>query len=249
MPRFYIRPEFWDSNNLILCKSESHHCLNVLRLKEGDKVSAFNGQGEEVHTEIQIATKGQVQLKESQPTHSIKPKAKIALGQAIPKGKNMDLIIEKATELGISEIYPIISDRSIVRISSDELVKKQEKWQRVATEACKQSGQNWLPEVQIPKKPEELFQSDQLKYDLLLIASLQKESKHLKEILSEYQDAHQKTRPNSVLILIGPEGDFTPSEINVALNIGCSPMNLGPIVLRSETAALYSLSVLSYELL
>ena len=127
--------------------------------------------------------------------------------------------------------------------------RTQEKWQRVATEACKQSGQNWLPEVQIPKKPEELFQSDQLKYDLLLIASLQKESKHLKEILSEYQDSHQKTRPNSVLILIGPEGDFTPSEINVALNIGCSPMSLGPIVLRSETAALYSLSVLSYELL
>ncbi|MEE3176169.1 MAG: RsmE family RNA methyltransferase, partial [Verrucomicrobiota bacterium] len=104
MPRFYIRPEFWDPNNLMLCEAESHHCLNVLRLKEGDKISAFNGQGEEVHTEIQIATKGQVQLKESKPVHSIKSKTQIVLGQAIPKGKNMDLIIEKATELGVSEI-------------------------------------------------------------------------------------------------------------------------------------------------
>ena len=232
----------------MLCESESHHCLNVLRLKEGNKVSAFNGQGEEVHTKIEIATKGQVQLKESQPTQSIKSKTKIVLGQAIPKGKNMDLIIEKATELGISDIHPIISDRSIVRISSNELVKKQEKWQRVAIEACKQSGQNWLPKVHTPKKSEELFQSDQLKYDLLLIASLQKESKHFKKILSEYQVSHHKKKPNSVLILIGPEGDFTPSEINVALNFGFAPMTLGPIVLRSETAALYSLSVLSYEL-
>jgi 16S rRNA (uracil1498-N3)-methyltransferase len=248
MPRFYIRPEFWDPNNLMLCESESHHCLNVLRLKEGDKINAFNGQGEEVHTEIKIATKSQVQLKKSQPTQSIKSKTQIVLGQAIPKGKNMDLIIEKATELGISEIYPIISDRSIVRISSNELVKKQEKWQRVAIEACKQSGQNWLPKVHIPKKPEELIQSDQLKYDLLLIASLQKESNHFKKILSEYQISHQNIKPRSVLILIGPEGDFTPSEINVALNFGCAPMTLGPIVLRSETAALYSLSVLSYEL-
>ena len=248
MPRFYIRPEFWDPKNLILCESESHHCLNVLRLKEGDEVSAFNGQGQEVQTEIEIAKKGQVQLKESHPIQSSKSKMQIALGQAIPKGKNMDLIIEKSTELGVSKIYPIISDRSIVRISSNELLKKQEKWQRVAIEACKQSGQNWLPEVKIPKKPEELFQFDQLEYDLLLIASLQKESKHFKEILSEYLGAHDQIEPSSVLMLIGPEGDFTPSEINLSMNFGFAPMTLGPIVLRSETAALYSLSILSYEL-
>ena len=249
MPRFYIRPEFWDPNNLMLCEAESHHCLNVLRLKERDKITAFNGRGEEIHTEIKIATKGQVQLKESKPVHSIKSKTQIVLGQAIPKGKNMDLIIEKATELGVSEIYPIISDRSIVRISSDEIIKKQDKWQRVAIGACKQSGQNWLPEVQMPKTPEELFQPEQLNHDLMLIASLQKESKHFKEILSEYQIAHKQTEPSSVLMLIGPEGDFTPAEINLALNSGCVPMTLGPIVLRSETAALYSLSILSYELL
>lgn len=248
MPRFYIKPEFWDPNNLILCEAESHHCLNVLRLKEGDKITAFNGQGGEVHTEIETANKDQVQLKKSNPVQSIKSKIQIVLGQAIPKGKNMDLIIEKATELGVSKIYPIISDRSIVRIGSNELPKKQEKWQRVAIEACKQSGQNWLPEIKTPKKTEELFQPNPPKYDLLLIASLQKGSKNLKEILSEYRIAHDQNEPSSVLMLIGPEGDFTPSEINLAMNFGCSPMTLGPIVLRSETAALYSLSILSYEL-
>ena len=248
MPRFYISPEFWDPNNLILCEAESHHCLNVLRLKEGDKITAFNGQGGEVHTKIETANKGQVRLKGSNPVQSIKPKTQIVLGQAIPKGKNMDLIIEKATELGVSKIHPIISDRSIVRISSNEITKKQEKWQRVAIEACKQSGQNWLPEIKKPKKTEELFQQNQPEYDLLLIASLQKGSKSLKEILSEYLIAHDQNEPSSALMLIGPEGDFTPSEINLAMNFGCFPMTLGPIVLRSETAALYSLSILSYEL-
>ena len=201
-----------------------------------------------VHTEIETANKDQVQLKKSNPVQSIKSKIQIVLGQAIPKGKNMDLIIEKATELGISKIYPIISDRSIVRIGSNELPKKQEKWQRVAIEACKQSGQNWLPEIKTPKKTEELFQPNPPEYDLLLIASLQKGSKNLKEILSEYRIAHDQNEPSSVLMLIGPEGDFTPSEINLAMNFGCSPMTLGTIVLRSETAALYSLSILSYEL-
>ena len=74
MPRFYINPEFWDPNNLILCEAESHHCLNVLRLKEGDKITAFNGQGGEVHTEIETANKDQVQLKKSNPVQSIKSK-------------------------------------------------------------------------------------------------------------------------------------------------------------------------------
>ena len=90
MPRFYINPEFWDPNNLILCEAESHHCLNVLRLKEGDKITAFNGQGGEVHTKIETANKDQVQLKKSNPVQSIKSKIQIVLGQAIPKGKNMD---------------------------------------------------------------------------------------------------------------------------------------------------------------
>ena len=103
-------------------------------------------------------------------------------------------------------------------------------------------------EVKIPKKPEELFQFHQLEYDLLLIASLQKESKHFKEILSEYLGANDQIEPSSVLMLIGPEGDFTPSEINLSMNFGFAPMTLGPIVLRSETAALFSLSILSYEL-
>ena len=127
--------------------------------------------------------------------------------------------------------------------------KKREKWHRVAIEACKQSGQNWLPIVHTPQTPDKMFTSEQHQYDLMLIASLQLGSSHFKEILSEYEATHKTGKPSSLLMMIGPEGDYTPAEINLAQNAGCLPMTLGPIVLRSETAAIYSLSVLAYELL
>ena len=113
----------------------------------------------------------------------------------------------------------------------------------MAIEAAKQCGQNWLPTVAKPQTPKEFFQSGE-KFDLLLIASLQPDSRHIKQVLAE---AAVK-QPAKVLILVGPEGDFTPAEVNLAKNAGCRPITLGPIILRSETAAIYCLSVLSHEL-
>ena len=174
--------------------------------------------------------------------------ARIALAQAVPKGKNMDLIIEKATELGVAEIHPLLSERTVIKLDATERDKKRDKWQRVAIEACKQSGQNHLPTVAAPQTPEQFFAGGRPAYDLLLVASLQPGSRHLKDLLAEHQN-ETGGAPKSALILIGPEGDYTPSEINTAQNAGCLPMTLGPIVLRTETAAIYSLSVLAYELL
>ena len=156
----------------------------------------------------------------------------------------MDLIVEKATELGAAAIVPLLSERTVVRADEGEALAKRDKWQRVAIEAAKQCGQNWVPTVGKPQTPKEFFQSGE-KFDLLLIASLQPDSRHIKQVLAE---AGAAKKPASVLILVGPEGDFTPAEVNLAKNAGCRPITLGPIILRSETAAIYCLSVLSHEL-
>ncbi len=246
--RFHIPASEWNPDVLVLRDAEAHHCADVMRGKPGDKITVFNGDGIEASTEIVEANKREVILKTLGVTKSEPLRSRLVLGQAIPKGKNMDLIVQKATELGVAEIVPFLSERTVVRLDPDEATRKQEKWQRVALEACKQSGQNWLPTVHQPQSiAGYLGAANGL--DLKLIASLQPNSRGLREILAEHEELNNAARPESALILIGPEGDFTPAEIHEAESHGCLPMTLGPIILRTETAAIFSLSVLAYELL
>jgi len=243
MARFYVPPHAWNPDLLALDAAETHHALDVLRMKTGDRATLFNGQGAEATVEFASVEKGKIALKKISVAKSTALACKVTLGQAIPKGKNMDLIVEKATELGAAAIVPLLSERTVVRCDEGEALSKRDKWERVAIEAAKQCGQNWVPAVAKPQTPKEFFQSGE-KFDLMLIASLQPDSRHLKQVLAE---AGAK-RPANVLILVGPEGDFTPAEMNLAKNAGCRPVTLGPIILRSETAAIYCLSVLSHEL-
>ena len=243
MPRFYIAPHAWNPDRLSLDGGEAHHAADVLRMKTGERVTVFNGEGAEAEAEIVKASRQNVELRRI-GVHSTPPLGcHITLAQAVPKGKNMELIIEKATELGAAAIAPLLSERTVIRGSEDEHVRKQHKWQRVAVEACKQCGQNWLPKVHVPRSPKSFFESGE-RYDLMLIASLQSDARPLKQVLAEFG----AKRPVSVLILVGPEGDFTPAELALAKSHGCRPITLGPIILRAETAALYCLSVLNHEL-
>lgn len=249
-PRFYIPPANWNPDRLALAADEAHHCLDVLRMKAGDRATVFDGCGHEATVEVATVAKGSVGLKSLQQAKTAPLGAQIVLGQAVPKGKNMDLIIEKATELGAAEIVPLLSERTVVRLDEEEAKDKREKWQRVAIEACKQCGQNWLPNVTPPVALKAFFDA-RPKYDLMLIASLQPGAKHLKEVLREVAGdgpLAKMKRPRRVLVLVGPEGDFTPAEISLALSAGCRPITLGPIILRTETAAIYCMSVLSHEL-
>jgi 16S rRNA (uracil1498-N3)-methyltransferase len=250
MARFHIAPAAWNIDRLTLDPSESHHCLDVLRMKRGDRATVFDGCGHEATGEITSVAKGRVDLKVLQHSKSPELPCKLVLGQAIPKGKNMDLIIEKATELGAAVIIPLLSERTVVRLDAAEALDKKNKWQRVAIEAAKQCGQNWLPEVRTPTAPKQFFDAGE-KFDLMLIGSLQPDARNIKTVLREhFRDASPKvqTSPRRVLVLVGPEGDFTPAETSLAKGAGCLPITLGPIILRTETAAIYCLSVLSHEL-
>jgi 16S rRNA (uracil1498-N3)-methyltransferase len=247
MHRFYLAPEDWNPDALVLSGTEAHHGRNVLRLDPGDKIVVFDGRGHEVTAEITSVDSSQIRLRKLHQAKTPPLRCQITLAQAIPKGKNMDLIVQKAVEIGAAEIAPILSDRTVVRLDEESAASKQSKWRTIAIEAAKQCGQNWLPRVQVPQTMAQLFQQSR-RFDLQLIGSLQADAIHLKKILAEYCAEHGD-RPTSVLMLVGPEGDFTPAELSLARSHGCRPITLGPIVLRVETASIYCLSVLSYELL
>ena len=248
MHRFYITPENWNPEALALEGGEAHHAQDVLRLKTGDRAVVFNGQGVEATVEIVSVEKNRVGLRLLHKSATAPLPCRITLAQAVPKGKNMEMILEKATELGAACIVPLLSERTVIQLDAGEAAKKQEKWQGAVVEACKQCGQNRLPVVERPQTPREFFAANP-RHDLMLIASLQPDAVHFKTVLADYCAASQGKRPASVLILVGPEGDFTPAEISLAKGSGCRPITLGPIILRSETAAIYCLSMLGFELL
>lgn len=269
MHRFYIAPENWNPDALVLTGSEVHHARDVLRLNPGMKAVLFNGEGREITAEVIVVGRAEICFRKLHESETPPLRCRITLGQAIPKGKNMDLIVQKAVEIGAAEIAPLISERTIVDLDSAGAAQKQAKWQQIAIEAAKQCGQNWLPQVQTPRKLKDFFASASSSsvaaepalsesrtgvppansaFDLQLIGSLQSDAQHLKKILTTFAEEHGD-RPTNVLMLIGSEGDFTPAELSLAKIHGCLPITLGPIILRVETAAIYCLSVLSYELL
>ncbi|MGF1655442.1 MAG: 16S rRNA (uracil(1498)-N(3))-methyltransferase [Verrucomicrobiales bacterium] len=242
MHRFYVPPELLNDSPIELPEGEAHHARDVLRLQPGDRLLIFDGEGRELSATIDAVSRSAVSV-------SLGPKAQqeplpcqITLAQAIPKGKKMDWIIEKATELGAARVVPLISDRTIVRLDAEEAASKQAKWQQTSIEAAKQCGQSHLPEISAPMSVKQFF-VELPRQDLRLLASLQPAAQHLKEVLCELP-----VLPKSVTVMIGPEGDFTPAEMAMARAEGCVPLSLGPIILRSETAAIYTLSILAHEL-
>lgn len=224
---------------------ESHHCLDVVRLKEGDNFAVFNGQGLEWKAQITGQKNRRVTFKKSAETRTPKPADSICLAQALTKGKSMDLIIQKATELGIGEIAPLQSSRSVSQLDDEQAESRAQKWRQLTIEAAKQCGQNWLPTV-LPLTTPKSFVENNLKSAIKLIGSLQPEARPLKQVL---RDAIPATpSPRKIIVMVGPEGDFTPAEIGEARARGFLPISLGRSVLRSETAAIYTLSAIVYEL-
>src|SRR5207342_2048561 len=135
-----------------------------------------NGRGGEITAEIVTGDTSEVRLRKLHDAQTAPLRCRITLGQAIPKGKNMDLIVQKAVEIGAAEIAPILSDRTVVRLDDESAAAKQAKWQTVAIEAAKQCGQNWLPQVRTPQSLAQFFRDQNRPFDLQLIGSLQSDA-------------------------------------------------------------------------
>ena len=246
MHRFYIPPRDCAGNRLRLEGREAHHALNVLRLRHGETVTVLDGVGHEFLCEVENPTRQVVTLLVRNQNFIPPLPCQITLIQALPKGKIMDSIVQKAVELGAQRVIPILAERVVSQLDEDGAEGKREKWQQVAIEAIKQSGAAWLPKVEAPLSVEP-FLARREPFDLLLVGSLQKERQHPRECLRDYHAKHG-TPPKNIGIWVGPEGDFTREELAAIQAAGAKPISLGRLVLRVETAAIYCLSILNYEL-
>lgn len=246
MHRFYLPPEQCGGSVLCLADREAHHALHVLRLQRGERVTVLDGVGNQFLCDVQALNRKAVQLGVSEKQVAAPRPCAITLLQAVPKGKMFEDIVDKATQLGVARLVPILSERVAVRLAPGDAARKVEKWRQVAIETIKQCGSPWLPRIDEPITPHEFIERPETS-ELTLVGSLQTTPRHPRECLLDFKK-QQGRWPQSVAVWIGPEGDFTVAEMEAIEKAGAQPITLGPLVLRAETAAVYCLSFLNYEL-
>ncbi len=243
MNRFFAPDADFSSGRVRLLGDEAHHCSRVFRHEAGDEVEVFDGAGNSAAGRISAVSKNAVEVETGEPAFTEPLPVEITLIQAMPKAKIMDLIVQKAAEIGAASIVPVETARTVVKLADE--AKKQAKWQRIALESCKQCGLNWLPKVESPAPLTQAL--ERCAASLKLVAALSEKSRKLREIAAESPIA--PIAPTSVAIAIGPEGDFSPAELEILDRAEFRRLSLGPTVLRSETAAIYALSIVSHEFL
>lgn len=236
MDRFHISSDRW-SESLSLHGEEAHHCRRVMRKRVGDVIEVFDGFGHWAHGAI-TAFGDEVALDIKERGKSPKSKIQVELAVGIPKGKTFDLIVQKAVELGVTRIQPLMTEQGMVKILEKDSPKKVAKWQRLALEACKQCGQNWQTKIEEPRNFLKWIGRRELA-DQELISALSPEARPLREVLSELAE---DSGVASIRVLVGPEGDFSKEEYRVCFEQQMKPVGLGPLVLRAETAVIYVLS-------
>lgn len=234
LPRIYTTDHLAVNTTIELDPQASIHLIKVLRLKLGDEIRLFNGDGCEYLAAITQAGKKNAEVEVTEIL-STEPKVSfpLHLGQVISKGDRMDFTIQKATELGITDITPLWSERCDVRLKGDRLDKKMEHWKKVAISACEQSGRNLIPTIHPAMNYSEWASSIESDIKLVLHTRDQKTLADMKA-------------PKSVALLVGPEGGITDDEVDFCIQQGFTGLTLGPRILRTETAALAALSLFQY---
>jgi 16S rRNA (uracil1498-N3)-methyltransferase len=246
MHRFYLPPEACNCSLLTLTEREAHHAVHVLRVRLGDRVIVLDGAGRTLVCEVCAQNREEVRLAVIEGKSASPLPCRVTLLQALPKGKVIESIIQKATELGVHRVVPLLSERTATLLDAERAPGKGERWRLAAIEAVKQCGNPWLPKIENPMALDD-FIARREEFELALVASLQGDGLHPRQFFQTFRDKHGRV-PNTACLWVGPEGDFTPTEINTIKANGALPITLGPLVLRSETAAVYCLSIVSYEL-
>jgi 16S rRNA (uracil1498-N3)-methyltransferase len=254
MSRFFVPKEFVKADSIYITGLEAHHILDVMRLKVSDEVVIFDGTGREYTGIVSTADRKSLEVRITSARElGAKRGPALTLIQAIPKKDRMDYIAQKATELGVSRIIPVITGRTIPEWKDAKKSAIVERWRKIAREAAKQCGRSDLPEVCQITEFKDVITGPV--YDLKLIAALSDEAIRLKDALrGTAQTAEGSSRrlnvgyfPATIAIAIGPEGDFTPAEVECASAEGFKTVSLGPRVLKSDTAGLAALSMINYE--
>ncbi|MBR4946401.1 MAG: 16S rRNA (uracil(1498)-N(3))-methyltransferase [Kiritimatiellae bacterium] len=239
MYRQQVSTEAIQQDLLVLEGEQAHHLLHVLRATEGTEVGAFDGAGLTRLYHVVARSATALTLEAKQPVFSaVGAPVETVLFACIPKGDRMEWLLEKATELGVSKIVPVMSARTVVRLDAKQAVAKQARWQRIVEAASRQCGAAFIPEVLVPQAfgaTVELMKQ----CSTLIVAALIPEAQPLKPVLDTL---NPQTPGQQWGWWCGPEGDFTKDEMQTILDCGAVPVTLGPLILRAETAAIYGLA-------
>jgi 16S rRNA (uracil1498-N3)-methyltransferase len=235
MRRFFADPERCKGSEIELDEPESRHLSQVLRAQAGERVTVLDGAGGVYEGEVATISKRNVRLKVVHREVRAPLPYDITLFQAIPKGKVMEWIVQKATELGARRIVPILTDRTVVEVGANS--HKVEKWRTIAIESIKQCGSPYLPKIDAPV---EFSKAVRQVSGLPFVAALAPGAGEIEEFFG------RDLRP--VQIWIGPEGDFTAREVEELQSAGVHPITLGPLVLRCDTAAVCALTLAAHQL-
>lgn len=244
MYQFFVEPGQIQGNRAVIRGNDVNHIKNVLRMKPGEEISLSNGldgkeyrvgivsfSGDEIECELRFIKEDAVELP-----------CRVCLFQGLPKGDKMELIVQKAVELGVCEIVPVAMVRSVVKLDDKKAAAKVRRWQSVAEAAAKQSRRGKVPSVhEVAGFKEALAYASGMEIKILPY--------ELAEGMDKTRELIKSIRPGQkVAVFIGPEGGFDPKEVELAKEAGFSPVTLGKRILRTETAGMALLSVLMYEM-
>ena len=242
MPRFFVEPEAICEGHATVAGGDAYHIARSLRMAVGDEITLADGSGKEYLCRLTKIRDEEctAEVISEQISHSESP-AEITLYMAYPKSDKLELIIQKSIELGAARIVPFESSRCIKRPKAEKIEKQTARLQRIAEEAAKQCGRARLPIVAEPISFKKMLE-EAATAELSLFCYEGRGTRSLKEVLGT------DTSPSSISVIVGSEGGFSPEEAEAAAAAKLTPVNLGPRILRCETAPMYALSAISYQL-
>ena len=245
MLHLFADPSDVQDELLTITGPEVNHIRNVMRLKPGEEISvSIGGDGKEYRYGIESYTEDSVLCRlRFVKDKEVELPVKVLLFQGLPKADKMDLIVQKAVELGAAEIIPVSMERCVVKLDAGKAAKKTARWQTIAESAASQSRRSIIPRVLAPMSMKEAVEYAKEQTEVRVIPyELQEDDGSVKQYLESLKEGQ------SVSIFIGPEGGFAPGEVELAKEPGIRPISLGRRILRTETAGLAILSWLIYIL-
>lgn len=245
MLHLFADPSDVQDELLTITGPEVNHIRNVMRLKPGEEISvSIGGDGKEYRYGIESYTEDSVLCRlRFVKDKEVELPVKVLLFQGLPKADKMDLIVQKAVELGAAEIIPVSMERCVVKLDAGKAARKTARWQTIAESAASQSRRSIIPRVLAPMSMREAVEYAKAQTEVRVIPyELQEDDGSVKQYLESLKEGQ------SVSIFIGPEGGFTPAEVELAKEAGIRPISLGRRILRTETAGLAILSWLIYIL-
>ncbi|MBP3401427.1 MAG: 16S rRNA (uracil(1498)-N(3))-methyltransferase [Clostridia bacterium] len=242
MPRFFVEKDNIKEDKIYISGSDAHHIARSLRMAEGDSVTVCDGCGTEYECTLSRIRDEECEcsILSSNESERESP-VNITLCMAYPKGDKLEVVIQKAVELGASRIIPFESSRCIKRPKAEKVDKQLARLAKIAEEAAKQCGRARIPEVTAPMSYREML-TEAAKSSLALLCYEDESKTSIKSALSSAKNA------DSISVIVGSEGGFSPEEAEMAKSAGCVAVSLGKRILRCETAPSFALSAIAYEL-